>query len=69
MGMETRITLRAQKSQRRRQSNLAMKFRRSVKGHFLGSTSRRNEQEATYKRKHGIRNAEGAERNSPELLR
>ena len=31
-----------------------MKFRRSVKGHFLGNASRTNE--------HGIRSAEGAER-------
>ena len=56
--METRIALRAQKSQRRRQPNLAMKFR----GHFNRSTSRRNEQEATNNTKHGIRSAEGDER-------
>ena len=60
--METRITLRAQKSQCGRQPNLAMKFRRSMKGHLNRSTSRRNEQEATNNTKHGIRSAEGDER-------
>ena len=48
--METRIALRAQKSQRGRHSNLAMKFSRSVKGHLPRSTRRRNKQEATMQR-------------------
>ena len=53
--METRIALRAQKSKRRRQQNLATKFRRSVKGHFPKSTSRRSEQQVTNNTKHAQR--------------
>ena len=60
--METRIALRAEKSQRGRQQNIAMKFRRSVKGRCARSTSRRIEQEVTNNTKHGIRSAEGNER-------
>ena len=55
------MALRALKSQRRRQPNLALKFRLSAKGHLPRSTSRRNEQEATDDTKHGVRSAEGDE--------
>ena len=57
--METRIAFRSQRSQHRRQQNLAVKFRRSVKGRCARSTIRRNEQEATDNTKHVIRSAEG----------
>ena len=60
--MDTRIALRAQKSQHGGQQNLAMNFRRFVKGHIPRSTIRGNEQEATDNTKHGIRSAEGDER-------
>ena len=53
--METRTALRAQKSQYRRQQNLAMKIRRSVKGHIPRSTIRRNEQEVTSNTKNAQR--------------
>ena len=55
--METRIALRAQKSQRRRQPNLAMKFRRPVKGHFSRNSIRRNVQEATDNTKSEVQRA------------
>ena len=44
-----------QKSQRRRQQNLATKFRRSVKAPLPRSTSRRSEQEVTNKTMHAQR--------------
>ena len=48
--------------QRRRQPNLAMKFRWSVKRHLPAITSRRSEQEVTNNMKYGIRSAESDER-------
>ena len=49
------MALRAQKSQQRRQQNLATKFRRSVKERLPRSTSRRCEQEVTNNTKHAQR--------------